>query len=191
MGENLYTAGLIQSFSPIAPGAQQTHEALLYVGPQTQRTLEVLAPGLDLVVDYGFLTFLSKPIYWLLEQLHKLVQNWGWAIVLLTILIKLLFYPLSAASYRSMAKMKAVTPRLMALRERYPHDKAKLNQAMMELYKTEKINPLAAVCPYWCRYLFFSRCIGYCSPVLKCETRLGFSGSPTSPLPILFTYCRL
>jgi len=147
VGENLYTAGLIQSFSPIAPGAQQTHEALLYVGPQTQRTLEVLAPGLDLVVDYGFLTFLSKPIYWLLEQLHKLVQNWGWAIVLLTILIKLLFYPLSAASYRSMAKMKAVTPRLMALRERYPHDKAKLNQAMMELYKTEKINPLGGCLP--------------------------------------------
>jgi YidC/Oxa1 family membrane protein insertase len=147
VGDNLYTAGLIQAFAPVSPGAQQTHDAILYVGPQAQRTLEALAPGLDLVVDYGFLTFLAQPIYWLLEQLHKLVANWGWAIVLLTILIKLAFYPLSAASYKSMAKMKAVAPRLVALRERYGSDKAKLNQAMMELYKTEKINPLGGCLP--------------------------------------------
>jgi YidC/Oxa1 family membrane protein insertase len=109
--------------------------------------LEKLAPGLELVVDYGWLTFLAKPIYWLLEQLHGFVANWGWAIVLLTIIIKLIFYPLSAASYKSMAKMKAVTPRLMKLRELYANDKAKLNQAMMELYKTEKINPLGGCLP--------------------------------------------
>jgi YidC/Oxa1 family membrane protein insertase len=100
-----------------------------------------------LVVDYGWLTFLAKPIYWLLEQLHGFVANWGWAIVLLTVLIKLIFYPLSAASYKSMAKMKAVSPRLLKLRELYINDKAKLNQAMMELYKTEKINPLGGCLP--------------------------------------------
>jgi YidC/Oxa1 family membrane protein insertase len=144
---NLYTAGMIQPLPAIAPGAQQSHEAILYVGPQEQRVLEALAPGLDLVVDYGWLTVLAKPIYWLLEQLYGLVNNWGWAIVLLTIVIKLVFYPLSAASYRSMAKMKAVSPRLMQIRERYVNDKAKMNQAMMELYRNEKINPLGGCLP--------------------------------------------
>ena len=144
---NLYSVGLIQALPALAPGAQQTHEAVLFSGPQLQDVLEKLAPGLDLVVDYGWLTFLAKPIYWLLDQLYGVVANWGWAIVLLTIIIKLIFYPLSAASYKSMAKMKAVTPRLMKLRELYANDKAKLNQAMMELYKTEKINPLGGCLP--------------------------------------------
>lgn len=144
---NLYSVGLIQALPALAPGAQQTHEAILFSGPQLQDVLEKLAPGLDLVVDYGWLTFLAKPIYWLLEKLYGVVANWGWAIVLLTVIIKLIFYPLSAASYKSMAKMKAVTPRLMKLRELYANDKAKLNQAMMELYKTEKINPLGGCLP--------------------------------------------
>jgi len=147
LGNNLYSAGLIQALPEVSPGAQQTHEALLYVGPQVQRTLEGLAPGLELVVDYSWLTFIAKPIYWSLEQLHALVGNWGWAIVLLTIIIKALFYPLSAASYKSMAKMKAVAPRMTALKERYGDDKAKFNQAMMELYKNEKINPLGGCLP--------------------------------------------
>jgi YidC/Oxa1 family membrane protein insertase len=144
---NLYSVGLIQALPPVAPGAQQTHEAILFSGPQLQDVLEKLAPGLELVVDYGWLTFLAKPIYWLLEQLHGFVGNWGWAIVLLTVIIKAIFYPLSAASYKSMAKMKAVTPRLVKLREVYANDRAKLNQAMMELYKTEKINPLGGCLP--------------------------------------------
>ena len=144
---NLFSAGMMQALPAVAPGAQQTHEALLFAGPQIQNVLEQLAPGLELVVDYGWLTFLAKPIYWLLEQLHEIVANWGWAIVLLTVIIKLIFYPLSAASYKSMAKMKAVSPRLMKLRELYANDKAKLNQAMMELYKTEKINPLGGCLP--------------------------------------------
>ena len=147
VGDGLFAVGMIQPIQTIAPGAQQSHQATLYVGPQEQRVLEALAPGLDLVVDYGWLTFLAKPIYWLLEQLHKLVGNWGWAIVLLTLIIKLIFYPLSAASYRSMAKMKAVSPRLMQIRERYINDKAKMNQAMMELYRNEKINPLGGCLP--------------------------------------------
>jgi YidC/Oxa1 family membrane protein insertase len=144
---NLYAAGMIQPIETIMPGAQASHEAVLYAGPQIQKTLESLAPGLELVVDYGWLTFLAKPIYWLLEKLHGLVANWGWAIVLLTVIIKLIFYPLSAASYKSMAKMKAVSPRLVKLRELYANDKPKLNQAMMELYKTEKINPLGGCLP--------------------------------------------
>lgn len=147
VGENRYAAGVLQAFPAVAPGAQQTHEAILYVGPQIQRVLETLAPGLDLVVDYSWLTFIAKPIYWLLELLYQWVPNWGWAIVLLTIIIKALFYPLSAASYKSMAKMKAVAPRMTALRDRYGDDKAKFNQAMMELYKTEKINPLGGCLP--------------------------------------------
>jgi YidC/Oxa1 family membrane protein insertase len=147
VGDGLFAVGMIQPIQTIAPGAQRSHQATLYVGPQEQRVLEALAPGLDLVVDYGWLTFLAKPIYWLLEQLHKFVGNWGWAIVLLTLIIKLIFYPLSAASYKSMAKMKAVSPRLMQIRERYVNDKAKMNQAMMELYKNEKINPLGGCLP--------------------------------------------
>ena len=104
-------------------------------------------PGLDLVVDYGWLTFLAKPIYWLLSFLHGIVGNWGWAIVLLTVLIKAAFYPLSAASYKSMAKMKEVTPRMTKIREQYGDDRQKMNVAMMELYKTEKINPLGGCLP--------------------------------------------
>ncbi len=144
---NFYSIGFKQPLGEIAPGASQVVESKLYVGPQDQDTLARIAPGLDLVVDYGWLTFIAKPIFWLLQQLHKLVNNWGWAIVLLTIVIKTAFFPLQAASYKSMARMKAVTPRLTALRERYGNDRVKMNQAMMELYKEEKINPLGGCLP--------------------------------------------
>ncbi len=145
--KNLYSIGMLQALPSIAPQASVTSTAQLYVGPQDQHALAQLAPGLDLVVDYGWLTFLAKPIYWLLEFLHRIVANWGWAIVLLTVIIKAAFYPLSAASYKSMARMKEVTPRMMKLREQYGDDKAKLNAAMMELYKNEKINPLGGCLP--------------------------------------------
>ena len=144
---NLYAIGALQPLGQIAPREAVTSQATLYVGPQDQNALAKLAPGLDLVVDYGWLTFLAKPIYWLLEFLHRIVGNWGWAIVLLTVLIKAAFYPLSAASYKSMAKMKEVTPRLTKLREQYGNDKQKMNTAMMELYRTEKINPLGGCLP--------------------------------------------
>ncbi len=144
---NLYSVGAKMPLGELAPGASNTTTTRLLVGPQDQRMLETIAPGLDLSVDYGFLTVIAKPIFWLLEKLHAMVGNWGWAIVLLTIVIKTLFYPLQAAAYRSMARMKAVTPRLMALRERYGDDRVRLNQAMMELYKTEKINPLGGCLP--------------------------------------------
>jgi YidC/Oxa1 family membrane protein insertase len=145
--KNLFAVGTIQPLAAIAPGASATTQATLFVGPQDQNALEAIAPGLDLVVDYGWLTFIAKPLYWLLEFLHKLVGNWGWAIVLLTILVKAAFYPLSATSYKSMAKMKEVTPRMTKIREQYADDKQKMNVAMMELYKNEKINPLGGCLP--------------------------------------------
>ncbi len=144
---NLYSVGVKEPLGALAPGATVATESRLLVGPQQQRMLEEVAPGLDLTVDYGWLTVIAQPIYWLLEKLHGIVGNWGWAIVLLTVLIKTAFFPLQAASYRSMARMKAVTPRLTAIRERYGSDRVKMNQAMMELYKTEKINPLGGCLP--------------------------------------------
>jgi YidC/Oxa1 family membrane protein insertase len=144
---NLYSIGALEPLGQIAPGQTLSNAATLFVGPQDQQILEQVAPGLELVVDYGWLTAIAKPLFWLLDALHQVVGNWGWAIVLLTILVKLAFFPLQAASYRSMAKMKKVTPKLTALRERYGSDRVKMNQAMMELYKTEKINPLGGCLP--------------------------------------------
>ncbi len=143
----LYATGALLPLGTVAPGASATREATLYVGPQDQTTLEALAPGLDRVADYGWLDPIAKPIFWLLGYLYKLVGNWGWAIVLLTILIKAAFYPLSAAGYRSMAKMKDVAPRLAKLKEQYGEDKQKMQLAMMEIYKQEKINPLGGCLP--------------------------------------------
>ena len=131
----------------LAPGAATELKVELYAGPQEKRRLEAAAPGLDLVVDYGWLAIIAWPLFWLLEHLHALTGNWGVAIILLTVLIKLIFFPLSAASYKSMAKMKLVTPRLTKIREMYGNDRQKMNQAMMELYKTEKINPLGGCFP--------------------------------------------
>jgi YidC/Oxa1 family membrane protein insertase len=146
-GQNLYQAGVIVPVAEIAPGSKGGTSANLYAGPQEQDVLKKLAPGLDLVVDYGWLTVVAAPIFWALQAIHKFVGNWGWAIVILTIIIKAIFYPLSAASYKSMAKMRVLTPRLMQLKERYADDKQRLNQEMMKLYQTEKVNPLGGCLP--------------------------------------------
>lgn len=147
VSKDLYSVGTIVSMKSLAPGAEETDRAVFYSGPQEQNRLEQLAPGLELVVDYGWLTFLAKPIYWLLSFLYGIVGNWGWAIVLLTCLVKAVLYPISAAGYRSMARMKEVTPRMKALQEKYKDDKQRLNQAMMELYRNEKINPVGGCLP--------------------------------------------
>jgi YidC/Oxa1 family membrane protein insertase len=131
----------------VTAGGKATLSTRLFVGPKEQHRLEKLDETLKLTVDYGWLTFIAAPLFWILEWLHKLVGNWGWAIILLTILIKLVFYPLSVASYRSMAHMRKMQPRMAALKERFGDDRQKLNQAMMELYKTEKINPLGGCLP--------------------------------------------
>ncbi len=130
------------------PAGDTAHtSATLYAGPKIQDNLEALSPGLDLTVDYGFLWFLAKPIFWVLEAIHAALGNWGWSIVVLTVIIKLAFFPLSAASYKSMARMRAVAPKLQSLKEQYGDDRQKMSQAMMELYKKEKINPLGGCLP--------------------------------------------
>ncbi len=145
--DGLFAAGAILGIGEVPPGETRGVEMRRFVGPQEQHRLKAAAPGLDLVVDYGWLTIIAWPLFWLLEKYHSLSGNWGLAIILLTITIKLVFFPLSAASYKSMAKMKLVTPRLTKIRETYAHDRQKMNQAMMELYKTEKINPLGGCFP--------------------------------------------
>jgi YidC/Oxa1 family membrane protein insertase len=147
ISDEFYRAGVKIPLAEIPAGATATAAARLYVGPEEQDNLKAVAPGLDLVVDYGWLTVIAAPLFWILETFHKWLGNWGLAIIALTVLIKLVFFPLSAASYKSMARMKQVTPRLMKLRETYGEDRAKLNQAMMELYKQEKINPLGGCLP--------------------------------------------
>ena len=145
--KNLFAIRSIEPVGTIAPNSQLSIPAKLWVGPQDQEDLEKVAPGLDLVVDYGLLTIIAKPLFTLMTWLFSLLGNWGWTIVVLTVLIKLAFYPLSAASYRSMAKMKLVAPRLQALKEKFGDDRQKLNTAMMEMYRTEKINPLGGCLP--------------------------------------------
>ena len=145
--DGVYLGRVLVPVGTIAPGASATVTVPLYAGPQEQRRLVAVAPGFDLVVDYGWLTIIAWPLFWLLEKFHGLSGNWGIAIILLTVTIKLVFFPLSAASYKSMAKMKLITPRMTKIREMYEHDRAKMNQAMMELYKTEKINPLGGCFP--------------------------------------------
>lgn len=147
LDKHLFSIGSIVAMGEVAPGASKSIESQLYVGPQDQRRLDMIAPNLDLVVDYGWLTFLAKPIYSLLAFLHSLVGNWGWAIVLLTCLVKAVLYPISAAGYKSMARMREVAPRMKALQEKYGNDKQALNQAMVEFYRREKINPAGGCFP--------------------------------------------
>jgi len=147
VGDKLFAVGSILPLGTIAPNASVTMDAQLYSGPTVSKTLQAIAPGLDLVRDYGHLTVIAEPIFWLMTHIHNLVGNWGWTIILLTVLIKLIFFPLSAASYRSMAKMKAVSPKMQAIRERHKSDPQAMNREMMALYKTEKINPLGGCLP--------------------------------------------
>jgi YidC/Oxa1 family membrane protein insertase len=142
-----YLIGLISPSRTVAAGEQAVFGTRLFLGPKLQDKMKEVAPGLELTVDYGLLTVIAQPLFWLLKTIHGLIGNWGWSIVLLTMLIKLAFYKLSEASYRSMANMRKMAPRLQSLKERYGDDRQKLNQAMMELYKKEKINPLGGCLP--------------------------------------------
>jgi YidC/Oxa1 family membrane protein insertase len=144
---NLYTAGVIVPAPALEPGSTGTLSVPLYAGPQDQDKLAALAPGLDLSVDYGWLTIIAVPLFWLLSLFYQWVGNWGVAIILLTVVIKLIFYPLSEASYRSMAKMRVLAPKMQRLKEQYGDDRQRMQQAMMEMYKTEKINPLGGCLP--------------------------------------------
>ncbi|BDW12361.1 membrane protein insertase YidC [Polynucleobacter sp. SHI8] len=147
LDNNLYRVGVKSALSAIAPGTSLSQETKLFVGPEEDALLHQVAPGFDLIKDYGYLTIIAKPLFWVLMQIHQVVQNWGWAIIILTIFIKIIFFPLSAASYKSMARMKEVQPRLLQMKEQYKNDPQKLNQAMMAMYKQEKINPLGGCLP--------------------------------------------
>jgi YidC/Oxa1 family membrane protein insertase len=147
LDNGLYTAGVRYADGAIPPGGTGAVSSRLYVGPQDQDTLAKLAKGLDLVVDYGIFTIIAEPLFALLKWLHALIGNWGWAIIVMTIMIKGAFFPLNAASARSMAKMKIVSPKMKSLQEQYANDKQQLQVKMMELYKQEKINPLGGCLP--------------------------------------------
>jgi YidC/Oxa1 family membrane protein insertase len=150
-----YVIGEYSKAETVAPGETRTFDAGIYLGPKDQDTLAKIAEGLDLVVDYGWLTILAKPIYHILAWIHKWVGNWGWTIIIFTILIKAVFFKLSETSYRSMARMRNLTPRIQALKDRYGDDKQRLQQAMMEIYKKEKINPLGGCLPMLIQMPFF------------------------------------
>jgi YidC/Oxa1 family membrane protein insertase len=147
LSEHDFSIGTILPVGEIAPGATKTVDAKLFSGPQVQQALEATAPGLEYVVDYGILTVIAKPLMWLLSHIHDLVKNWGVAIIVLTILIKAAFFKLSASGYRNMAHLREIAPRMQALKDKFGDDKQKLQQAMMEMYRTEKINPMGGCLP--------------------------------------------
>ena len=201
LDKNQFRVGVKSKLDAFGVGQEKVETFKLFVGPQEERVLENVAPGLELVKDYGWLTILAKPIFWLLEKIHALVNNWGWAIILLTVLIKLVFFPLSAASYKSMARMKEVQPRLLEMKERYKGEPQKLNQAMMEMYRKEKINPLGGCFPvliqipvfialYWVLLasveMRAAPWLGWIQDLSKPDTLFGvWFGAPIGLLPIL------
>ena len=147
LDNGLYAAGVIVPVGGIAPGATGEVRVPLYVGPQDQDVLSKTAEGLDRVVDYGIFTVIAAPLFWLLKFLHGIIGNWGWSIIVMTIMLKGAFFPLNAAAARSMAKMKIIAPKMKALQEQYANDKQQLQIKMMEMYKVEKINPLGGCLP--------------------------------------------
>jgi YidC/Oxa1 family membrane protein insertase len=144
---NLYAVGMLATLPAVAPAGSQKMEARLFLGPQEEKVLEALAPGLELVKDYGWLTILAKPLYWLLDQLYSLLHNWGWAIVALVVVLKAAFYWLNAKAYASMAKMKAINPRITEMRERLKSNPQQMQQEMMRIYREEKVNPMGGCLP--------------------------------------------
>jgi YidC/Oxa1 family membrane protein insertase len=142
-----YRATQLAPLGAVAPGQRQNVKATLFVGPQEEKELEAIFPGLELVKDYGWLTILAKPLYWLLHQLNEWLNNWGWAIVALVVLLKAAFYWLNAQAYRSMAKMKAINPRIMEMRERLKDNPQQMQVEMMKIYREEKVNPMGGCLP--------------------------------------------
>jgi YidC/Oxa1 family membrane protein insertase len=144
---NLYAVGMITPLGEVAPGQSKVLETTLFAGPQEEKKLEALAPGLDLLKDYGWLAMLAKPLYWLLDQLFKVIHNWGWSIMALVLLLKIAFYWLNAKAYASMAKMKAINPRIMDMRERLKDNPQQMQMEMMKIYREEKVNPMGGCFP--------------------------------------------
>ncbi|WP_157271166.1 membrane protein insertase YidC, partial [Azohydromonas aeria] len=155
IGGDLYSIAMVLPLGEVAPGTTKAQDAQLFAGPQEENRLEALAPGLELVKDYGWFTVLSKPLFWLLDQLHRILGNWGWSIIALVVLLKIAFYWLNANAYKSMAKMKAVNPRIQELRERYKDKPQQMQQEMMRIYREEKVNPLGGCLPIFIQMPFF------------------------------------
>ncbi len=145
--DNRYIVGMVSDTQSVPAGGTATFSTKAYAGPKIQKTLAAAAPNLDLTVDYGWLSIIARPLFWLLDKIHSIVGNWGWAIIFTTVVIKAVFYKLSEASYKSMARMKLLQPKLASLKERYGDDRAKMGQATMDLYKKEKVNPLGGCLP--------------------------------------------
>ena len=145
--ENRYIIGMVSDTQSVPAGGSAKFSTKAFVGPKIQKTLGAAAPNLDLTVDYGWLSIIARPLFWLLDKIHSIVGNWGWAIIFTTVVIKAVFYKLSEASYKSMARMKLLQPKLASLKERYGDDRAKMGQATMEMYKKEKVNPLGGCLP--------------------------------------------
>jgi YidC/Oxa1 family membrane protein insertase len=155
IGDDLYSIAMVLPLGEVAPGTTKALDAQLFAGPQEEKRLETIAPGLELVKDYGWVTILSKPLFWLLDKLHSVLKNWGWSIIALVVLLKIAFYWLNANAYKSMAKMKAVNPRVQELRERYKSDPQKMQTEMMRIYREEKVNPLGGCLPIFIQMPFF------------------------------------
>jgi len=155
VADNHFSIAMVVPLGEVAPGASKAFESRLFAGPQEEHKLAALAPGLELVKDYGWFTVLAKPLFWLLDKLYDLLGNWGWAIVALVFLLKAAFYWLNASAYKSMAKMKAINPRVMELRERYKDKPQQMQQEMMRIYREEKVNPLGGCLPIVAQMPFF------------------------------------
>jgi YidC/Oxa1 family membrane protein insertase len=150
-----YATGMVFTLPTVAPNASVTQQATLFAGPQEENNLAKLAPGLERVKDYGVLTIIAEPLFWLLDKLHDVIGNWGWTIVALVVLLKIALYWLNASAYRSMAKMKAVAPRVNELKERYKDRPQEMQQEMMKIYREEKVNPIGGCLPIFAQMPIF------------------------------------
>jgi YidC/Oxa1 family membrane protein insertase len=153
--DQTYATGMVFTLPTLAPGASTTQSAVLFAGPQEENNLSALAPGLERVKDYGVLTIIAEPLFWLLDKLHNIIGNWGWTIVSLVLLLKIALYWLNASAYKSMARMKAVAPRINALKERYKDKPQEMQQEMMKIYREEKINPIGGCLPIFAQMPIF------------------------------------
>jgi YidC/Oxa1 family membrane protein insertase len=152
---NLYSVGMVAPLPALANESKQIHQTRLFVGPQEEKLMEGLYPGLELVKDYGWLTILAKPLYWLLDELYGFIGNWGWSIVALVVVLKIAFYWLNSQAYKSMGKMKAINPKIMEMRERLKDNPQQMQMEMMKIYREEKVNPLGGCLPIAVQIPFF------------------------------------
>ena len=207
LDNNLYAVGMVAPLPAIAPGGQLSQTARLFVGPQEEKILESMYPGLELVKDYGWLTILSKPLYWLLYELYRIIGNWGWSIVALVVVLKIAFYWLNSQAYKSMGKMKAINPKIMEMRERLKDNPQQMQMEMMKIYREEKVNPLGGCLPIAVQIPFFialywvllssvemrnAPWIGWVHDLAAPDTAFGtWFGVPIGLLPILMTITSL